>query len=104
MSLLIDRFLIMLSGPCKRFTGIRTRIEPGPAKHDMTDIPCFRILVWCVAVASCLYSCASVSTESVQKASAHYQMGLSLLNDNNIQPAFVEFQKALNSIPMIRKC
>lgn len=42
--------------------------------------------------------CACSSTGSVndaQKASAHYQLGVSYLNDNNIQPAFVEFQKAL---------
>jgi len=45
-------------------------------------------------------SCATVSTdERLQKAAAHYQLGVSYLNDNNIQPAFVEFQKALELNP-----
>lgn len=46
-------------------------------------------------------SCATVPEKenNVQKASAHYQLGVSYLNDNNIQPAFVEFQKALELDP-----
>lgn len=44
--------------------------------------------------------CATTKTdETLQKASAHYRMGLSYLNDNNIQPAFVEFQKAIELDP-----
>ena len=44
--------------------------------------------------------CATTKSEDkVQKASAHYQLGVSYLNDNNIQPAFVEFQKALELNP-----
>ncbi|MEW6571050.1 MAG: tetratricopeptide repeat protein [Nitrospirota bacterium] len=47
-----------------------------------------------------LYACAStLSEERRQEASAHYQLGVSYLNDNNIQPAFVEFQKALDMNP-----
>lgn len=43
-----------------------------------------------------IYACAgTVSEEAAQKANYHYQIGVSYLNDNNIQPAFVEFQKAL---------
>ncbi len=46
-------------------------------------------------------ACATTSNEEkAQKASAHRQLGLSYLNDNNIQPAFVEFQKALELNPM----
>lgn len=44
-------------------------------------------------------ACATTGNENTQKATAHYQMGLSYLNDNNIQPAFVEFQKALELNP-----
>jgi len=45
-------------------------------------------------------SCATTSKENnVQKAAAHYQLGVSYLNDNNIQPAFVEFQTALELDP-----
>ena len=41
-------------------------------------------------------SCAgSASEDEIHKANYHYQIGVSYLNDNNIQPAFVEFQKAL---------
>lgn len=44
--------------------------------------------------------CATMSgEEKSQKATAHYQLGVSYLNDNNIQPAFVEFQKALELNP-----
>lgn len=45
-------------------------------------------------------ACATVKTDDMpQKASAHYRLGLSYLNDNNIQPAFVEFQKAIELDP-----
>jgi type IV pilus biogenesis/stability protein PilW len=44
-------------------------------------------------------SCASVTGDSVKNANYHYQMGISYLNDNNIQPAYVEFQKALELNP-----
>jgi type IV pilus assembly protein PilF len=61
---------------------------------------CFSVLFWCAAVSFLLCSCAGSGTdERIRKASAHYQLGLSLMNDNNIQPAFVEFQKALELNP-----
>ena len=34
-----------------------------------------------------------------ERSTAHYQLGVSYLNENNIQPAFVEFQKALEYNP-----
>lgn len=47
-----------------------------------------------------LLSCASTETkDKQQQATAHYQLGVSYLNDNNIEPAFVEFQKALELNP-----
>lgn len=46
-----------------------------------------------------LGGCATVSEDKVQKAAAHRQLGISYLSDNNIQPAFVEFQKALELNP-----
>jgi tetratricopeptide (TPR) repeat protein len=47
-----------------------------------------------------LVSCATMAKEDkVQKAVAHYRLGVSYLNDNNIQPAFVEFQKSLELNP-----
>ncbi len=47
-----------------------------------------------------LSSCSTTNTEEhIQKANAHYQLGISYLNDNNIQPAFIEFQKALELNP-----
>jgi len=45
-------------------------------------------------------SCASVSEKNIKDANYHYQIGESYLNDNNIQPAFVEFQKALELNPL----
>jgi type IV pilus assembly protein PilF len=47
-----------------------------------------------------LCSCASVSEKNIKDSNYHYQMGESYLNDNNIQPAFVEFQKALDLDPL----
>lgn len=53
-----------------------------------------------VTAAIFIVSCATVSKEErLQKASAHYQLGISYMNDNNIQPAFVEFQKAIELNP-----
>ena len=52
------------------------------------------VLLTCI-----LCSCASVSEKDTQQASAHYQLGVSYLNDGNIQPAFVELQKALELNP-----
>lgn len=47
-----------------------------------------------------LISCTNkMVVKDAQKATAHYQLGVSYLNDNNIQPAFVEFQKALELNP-----
>lgn len=44
-------------------------------------------------------SCATVSIENMQKATAHYKRGLAYLTENNIQPAFIEFQKAYELNP-----
>lgn len=52
------------------------------------------------AVMLSLSACATMPKEDrVQQATAHYHLGISYLNDNNIQPAFVEFQKALELNP-----
>jgi superkiller protein 3 len=42
----------------------------------------------------CLFSCATPA-HNVDMSNAHYQMGLSYMNENKIQMAFVEFQKAI---------
>ncbi|MFZ5907426.1 MAG: tetratricopeptide repeat protein [Nitrospirota bacterium] len=46
-----------------------------------------------------LSACASVSEEDQKQANFHYQIGMSYFHDNNIQPAFVELQKALELNP-----
>jgi type IV pilus biogenesis/stability protein PilW len=47
-----------------------------------------------------LASCATgVTEEDTRNASAHYQIGLSYYNENNIQMAYIEFQKALELDP-----
>lgn len=45
-----------------------------------------------------LCSCAT-NIENVQKAIAHYKLGVSYINENNTQPAFIEFQKAYELNP-----
>ncbi len=45
-------------------------------------------------------ACAGLSGEErLERSTAHYQLGVSYLNENNIQPAFVEFQKSLEYNP-----
>lgn len=44
-------------------------------------------------------SCAGVSEKNAMMSQYHYQLGISYLNDNNIQPAFTELQKALELNP-----
>ena len=47
-----------------------------------------------------LSACASTtSPENIQKAGAHYKIGLSYYNENKIQKAYIEFQKALEINP-----
>jgi len=56
------------------------------------------ILIFLLAVF--FSACATTASEdAIHKANAHFQMGVSYVNDNNIQPAFVEFQKALELNP-----
>ncbi len=57
----------------------------------------FVILTFLISFVSACVS--NTVVKDTQKASAHYQLGVSYLNDNNIQPAFVEFQKALELNP-----
>ncbi|NWF51636.1 MAG: tetratricopeptide repeat protein [Nitrospirae bacterium] len=50
----------------------------------------------------CLFffsSCATGGIENVEKANAHYQLGVSYLNENKFQMAYVEFQKAIELDP-----
>jgi len=47
-----------------------------------------------------VFTCSCATTEEdIQKANAHYQLGLSYFNENKIQMAYVEFQKALEMNP-----
>ena len=49
-------------------------------------------------------ACATLTTgEDQQKAEAHYKIGVAHLNENKIQQAFVEFQKALEIDPGDKK-
>lgn len=44
-------------------------------------------------------SCAGITEKDIKNSHYHYQLGISYLNDNNIQPAFTELQKALELNP-----
>jgi type IV pilus assembly protein PilF len=52
----------------------------------------FNILIF--APLLMLFSCAA-GMENAKLAQAHYKLGISYLNEEKLQPAFVEFQKAL---------
>lgn len=52
-----------------------------------------------VCISFILQSCASTSTDRNLKAEAFYKLGVAFLNENKIEPAFVEFHKALDLNP-----
>lgn len=52
------------------------------------------ILIVVFVLASC-----GVSKERATQAQAHYKLGVSYLSENNLQPAFLEFQKAIELNP-----
>jgi type IV pilus assembly protein PilF len=54
-------------------------------------------LIFCVLFLT--VSCATVGTDNRAKAEAHYNIGVARLNNNDIQPAYVEFQKAYELDP-----
>lgn len=58
----------------------------------------FAVIMLTAAVTSFIFF-GCVSSQKITQATAHYQLGVSYLNKNNIQPAFVEFQKALDLNP-----
>jgi type IV pilus biogenesis/stability protein PilW len=54
-------------------------------------------ILFLIGITSC--ATAPPKADNIQKAKAHYELGISRVNDDNIQPAFVEFQKALELNP-----
>ena len=53
-----------------------------------------------IIILTLITGCASMSSdEKIKRSTAHYQLGISYLNDNNVQPAYVELQKALDLNP-----
>jgi len=60
----------------------------------------WRAARWALASAILLSACAN--QEDIRKADAHYKMGYSFLIDQQIQPAYVEFQKASELNPKDR--
>ena len=55
------------------------------------------LILFLIGISSC--ATAPPKADNFQKARAHYDLGISYANDNNVQPAFVEFQKALELNP-----
>lgn len=60
-----------------------------------------RFFVFCSSVALLLLisGCATVSVEKQREADFHYKMGISYMNEGNMQAAFVELQKAYQISP-----
>jgi len=46
-----------------------------------------------------LCSCAISGIDNIEKSNAHYQLGVSYLNEDKVQMAYVEFQKAIEMDP-----
>jgi type IV pilus biogenesis/stability protein PilW len=55
------------------------------------------LVLFLIGISSC--ATAPPQADNFQKAKAHYELGISHVNDDNIQPAFVEFQKSLELNP-----
>lgn len=54
----------------------------------------------CILLLNGFTACATVdNVENIQKAGAYYKIGVAYLNENKIQQAFVEFQKAYELYP-----
>lgn len=69
------------------------------ARRRQSSAP-WRAAGWAVASAILLSGCADKG--DIRKANAHYKMGYSYLIDQQIQPAYVEFQKAAEFNPKDR--
>lgn len=55
------------------------------------------VSIFCVLVFAS--SCATVGRDPKVQADAHYKLGVAYLNEDKVQPAFVEFHKALDLDP-----
>jgi Tfp pilus assembly protein PilF len=55
------------------------------------------VLVLFILTAGCMTGRSAVAPE--KQASSHYKMGISFLNENALQEAYIEFQKALELTP-----
>lgn len=62
----------------------------------------FRMIGLAVGVTVLCGGCLAVSAEQKKQALGHYQLGASRLGENQLQPAFVEFQKAVEIDPANR--
>ncbi|GAB4538848.1 MAG: hypothetical protein Fur0020_07780 [Thermodesulfovibrionia bacterium] len=52
-------------------------------------------------IVSCLsfYGCATMDAENINRAEAHYKLGVSYMSKGEIKDAFIEFQKTINIDP-----
>ena len=65
----------------------------------------FRTIFACVAVFLFLLSGCGITKsriKSEREADAHHKLGIAYLNENNLQMAFMEFSKAVDSNLMIK--
>ncbi len=62
----------------------------------------FRMIGLAAGLAVFCSGCLAVSAEQKKQALGHYQLGASHLGENQLQPAFVEFQKAVEIDPANR--
>src|ERR1700693_1139927 len=63
----------------------------------MTSIKPMIVLIAAFFLGACATSAETMKAE--RESNAHFKMGVSYLNDNSLQPAFLEFQKAVELNP-----
>src|ERR1700693_6259684 len=63
----------------------------------MTTIKPMIVLIAAFFLGACATSAETMKAE--KESNAHFKMGVSYLNDNSLQPAFLEFQKAVELNP-----
>lgn len=82
-----DGFIIKTANQDARKKSLPRSIHPVSAA-------CLVLFAFCL-----LASCATVTPEQEKEAEFYYKMGLSFLNEGQLQMAFVQFQKALQLDP-----
>lgn len=63
----------------------------------------FSLICYLIIPSLFFYSCATMDKETINKAEAHYKLGVSYMSKGELNDAYIEFQKAININPEHRE-